>query len=133
MSSEQHLNELLHDAKRRSGLSVRALAKKGGLSHGTVENVLKNAPRTHPIPEPTIDKLAKAFDVPAPRLRAAHYADLGIATVTGTTHTTGTAFGSATQPPVGLGLDDAATDLRPEQVEAIRALIRSMKAPPETP
>lgn len=33
--------------------------------------------------------------------------------------------------PVGLGLDDAAADLTPEQIETVRAVIRGMKPPPE--
>lgn len=51
----------------------------------------------------------------------------------GTTRWTGTAPGvvGPDAEPVGLGLDADADGLTPAQIEAVRAVIRSMKAPPE--
>jgi hypothetical protein len=38
----------------------------------------------------------------------------------------------AAERPVGLGLDAAAAELTPEQIETVRAVIRAMKPPSET-
>jgi transcriptional regulator with XRE-family HTH domain len=78
VSSQSRVQQLLQAAKAVSKLSVRDIAEKAGVSHGTVSNYINGADRKHPIPEDMLDKLAKGFGIPAPRLRAAHYADRGL-------------------------------------------------------
>lgn len=73
MSSQ--VQQLLLAAKAASGLSAREIARKAGLSHGTVSNALNASPRRHAIPDETLAKLARGFEIPLPQLQRAAEAD----------------------------------------------------------
>lgn len=83
MSSQSRVTQLLQAAKATSKLSERAIAEKAGVSHGTVSNYLRGVERTHPIPDDMLDRLAKGFGIPAPRLRRAHLEDRGLSDAAG--------------------------------------------------
>lgn len=74
---------------------------------------------------------ARAFGVDEyDALRAAGYIVSGEGHATATFTATGEGHAPSARP-VGLGLDDAAAGLTPEQIESVRAVIRAMKPPPE--
>ena len=82
MSSQQHrLRDLLTVAKATSGLTVRELADKAGLSSSTIQNYLDGRGRKTQIPDETLAQLARGFGIPYPRVRAAHLADQGLTEV----------------------------------------------------
>lgn len=78
MSSQNRLRDELRAAKAAAQLSGRAIAEKGGLSHGTVQNYLDGAHPRH-VPDDMLERLARGFGVPFPVLKRAHLDDLGLA------------------------------------------------------
>lgn len=113
-------NDLVH----KRGWNVRDLARAADLDPGTVGDFLAGLrwPRMG-----TRGRIESALDLPAGELQRIRN---GEPTVTGQNPQPAPEIDPR---PVGLGLDAEAADLRDEQVEAIRALIRSMKSPPEPP
>lgn len=80
MSSQSRVVELLQAAHADRRLTVREYADKSGLAHGTISNYLAGQiPKV--IPDDTLEKLARAFGIPLPRLEAAHLADRGLAKI----------------------------------------------------
>jgi transcriptional regulator with XRE-family HTH domain len=110
--------ELMHER----GWNVRDLAREADLDPGTVGDFLAGTrwPRMG-----TRGRIEKALGIDPGELDRTRR---GEPTVTRRNSQPGP---EVDPRPVGLGLDDEASDLLPEQVEAIRALIRSMK-PPES-
>lgn len=78
MSSQQRLHDLLVTAPAASEMSVRDLAEKAGLSHGSIANYL--AGRIPAImSDTTLEKLSRGFGIPFPRIKRAYLADRGLA------------------------------------------------------
>lgn len=82
MSSQHRVLDLILGAQAASGLGVRALAAKSGLSHGTIGNYLKGQLPEH-LSDDRLQQISRAWGIPFPRLKSAHLADLGVQPASG--------------------------------------------------
>lgn len=131
--ARHRLGQLLIDARVAMGFRRRAeFMRHLGLSHDRTLSDIENARRTNFDPS-TIAFLEQSYGwapgsigavltggEPTPR-RSPGQVDV--------THPNPDVQVEVDQHPVGLGLDDAAADLTPEQIESVRAVIRAMKLP----
>lgn len=122
------LQRLIVEQMRRKGWSPQQVEDRG-VSHSTLYMytqplTLRSLPR-----DATIDKLAEALDLTPDQIREAAWQS--IEANRGRSKDTDKARRgkSRVEQPVGLGLDDEASELSPEQIESVRAVIRAMKQP----
>ncbi len=123
--------QLARDAMHVRHLDVRAVADLADLDPGTVGDFVAGTrwPRTS-----TRGRLEQVLGLPAGELeRVARGSPPRPETLAALSAVAVLTAGGQPSPdarPVGLGLDDEAADLAPEQIEVVRAVIRGMKPPP---
>lgn len=125
------LQKLLVERMRTKGWSAPQVEDRG-ISHATLHYYLKPRWLTAMPRDTTISALAASLELSEDEVRAA--ALLSIPANAGARGHLELGSGRGQRPevskPVGLGLDDEASDLTPEQIETVRAVIRGMKPKP---
>ena len=126
------LTRLLQSRMDERGWALRDVVRppdgvrEGGPARSTMSQHLQAGYWLSTMPRPqTIAQLAIAVRLPEAAIREAAW--LSLAANRGTDKRRADPEAHELEQPVGLGLDDEASDLTPEQIESVRAVIRAMK------